>query len=368
MRIGIDARLIHQTGVGRYIRNLIRELARLKTTHTFVIFLPEDAYDSYILPGARWTKVKARVRWHTVCEQLVMPWLFYRNRLDLVHIPYHTIPVLYRGAYIVTIHDLIILHYATGKATNLPYPLYAAKRLGYRLMLRFGLANARKIIAVSQATKHEITRNFPCTHDRISVTYEAADTDILAGRNVQSDVVVRTRKPYVLYVGNSYPHKNLERLVDAWEYIQELSLVIVTPKDVFSGRLIEYIQKGSASSRIRIQFAADAAELGVLYAHARMLVFPSLMEGFGLPGVEAMAMGVPVVCSDIPVFREVYGDACLVFDPNDPKNISQKIHALHVDKKLRDTLIAAGKKQITRYSWKTMAEETLRIYEDSTCV
>lgn len=172
MRIGIDARLIEETGVGRYIRNLLTHLASVDTKNEYVVFLRKKSYDPFVLPGRNWTKVLADVPWHGVREQLVMPWLFWRARADLVHVPYHNPAVLYPGRFVLTIHDLTILHVNTGRATTLPPWLYALKRLGYMMVLSLGIKRAVKIIAVSKTTKNEILDHFRVPSDKIEVIYE----------------------------------------------------------------------------------------------------------------------------------------------------------------------------------------------------
>ncbi|HLD24624.1 MAG TPA: glycosyltransferase family 1 protein [Patescibacteria group bacterium] len=345
MRIGIDARLIEETGVGRYIRNLIIELGIIDHRNDYVVFLRKKSF-GMTLPD-RWEKRLADVHWHTVSEQFVMPKLFSDANLDLVHIPYHNPPILYSGNMVVTIHDLTILHFDTGKATTLPIPLYTLKRLGYWSELMIGLRRARSIIAVSQRTKQEISDHIGVDPQKITVTYEAAEIrKSRAKRLIEGE--------YILYVGNAYPHKNLETLLDSWNG----TIVLATPDDYFSKRLPRL-------DNVVMFGPANAEQLSNLYTHAAALVFPSLMEGFGLPGLEAMCLGTPVVCSDIGVFREVYGEACLRFDPKNPKDIRQKIQKVFDDKTLLNSLIEKGKKQAAKYSWRKMAEDTLRVYEGS---
>ena len=350
MRIGIDARLIEETGVGRYIRNLVGELSEIDTKNSYAVFLRKKSYDSFKLPNSRWQKRLANVPWHTVIEQLVMPKLFAKEHLDLVHIPYHNPPIFYGSPMVITIHDLTILHFDTGRATTLPSPLYKLKRWGYWCELSIGLRRAKNIIAVSEATKQEIIDHFGINPSKIIVTYEAADVGKSSKKRLIED-------RYVLYVGNAYPHKNLDTLLAAWTHMKNTRLVLATPRDYFSEQLAKKIDKNV------IMFGpATKNQLVNLYTYAQALVFPSLMEGFGLPGIEAMALGTPVICSDIPVFREIYGDACLMFDPKNPEDIAAKLNRIMEDKNLRTTLITQGKKQAARYSWRRMAEQTLKTY------
>jgi len=172
MKIGIDARLIGETGVGRYIRNLIAELGKIDRTNSYIVFLRKNAFDAFELPNAGWKKRLADVPWHSIAEQLFMPAIFNREHLDLLHIPYFNVPLFYFGKFIVTIHDLTILHFDTGKATTLPYVFYKFRRLGYYISLMKAIFWSEKVIAVSQTTKCEILDHFDVPREHIEVIYE----------------------------------------------------------------------------------------------------------------------------------------------------------------------------------------------------
>lgn len=346
MRIGIDARLIEETGVGRYIRNLIAELGKLDSTNEYVVFLRKKSFDTKF--PHRWEKRLADVHWHTVREQFVMPRLFVKAKLDLVHIPYHNPPMFYPGRMVVTIHDLTTLHFNTGRATTLPPHLYQLKRLGYLTELAIGLRKATRIIAVSETTKKEIVNHFRVSPEKISVTREGVShTKTIPKRFIA--------EPYVLYVGNAYPHKNVETLIRAMHLVPK-QLVLVGNDDIFYRRL--KAQYNSAA--IRFFGPANDMQLASLYANADAFVFPSLMEGFGLPALEALSYGTPVAISDIPVFHEIVGEYATYFDPSSPESIANAL--LSVQKK---TIPEAF---FDKYSWKRMAEQTLHIYESCICI
>ncbi len=172
MKIGIDARLVNETGVGRYVRNLIAELGKIDDKNSYVVFLRKSAFDSFALPNARWTKRLADIPWHSVTEQLFMPAIFNSEHLDLLHVPYFNVPLFYFGKCIVTIHDLTILHFDTGKATTLSYVFYKIRRLGYYISLLKAIFWSEKIIAVSESTKKEILDHFDVLSEQIEVIYE----------------------------------------------------------------------------------------------------------------------------------------------------------------------------------------------------
>jgi len=250
MKIGIDARLINETGVGRYIRNLLDELKYQDLKNHYVIYLPEKSFYNFILPSDRWEKRLATARWHTFQEQFIMPILFLKDNLDLLHVPYFNIPIFYPKKFVVTIHDLTILHFMTGKATMLPYFFYTLRRLGYRLLLEFGLRKASAIIVPSQTTKQEIINHFHIPKTRIHVTYEGVDRAIgkrktpACRQGRENGKRKLMTNPYFLYVGNAYPHKNLEMLVLAFEDFihskkdeNQYRLVLVGKDDFFYNRL-----------------------------------------------------------------------------------------------------------------------------------
>lgn len=358
MRIGIDARLIAETGVGRYTRNLIRELQRIDRTNEYVVFLRKGSFEAFALPNKRWRKVLADVPWHTITEQILMPGILRREKLDLLHVPYFNVPIFYRGPFVVTVHDLTILHFDTGKASTHAWVLYKLRRLGYRVIVRWGIMHAKHLIAVSQATKKEILDHFPVVADTITVTHEGVD------ENLQRPQTPLIKGSYFLYVGNAYPHKNLETLVAAFGKLKDTTtLVFVGKDDFFYRRIRKNVEDVGLSKSVTFFGAANDAQLASLYQHAVALVFPSRMEGFGLPALEAMSFGCPVVCSDIPVFHELLGDEAVYFDPQSPDDLAQKLKGV-IDQGTR-TQREPNANVLSRFSWKQMAQKTITIYERS---
>ncbi len=369
MKIGIDARLIEETGVGRYIRNLIAELGTLDQTNEYRIFLREKSFHAFKEPNRRWKKIVADVPWHTLAEQFQMPRLYEKEGLDLVHIPYHNPPIFYRGRTVVTIHDLTILHFSTGKATTLPRPLYVLKRLGYVVGLGVGLIKAKHIIAVSHATKREIIDHFRIRPDKITVTYEGVDHNLTSSIRDQKLDSRRIGDPYFLYVGNAYPHKNVETLINAWKLVLSRlppkathKLILVGNEDFFYKRLKAYVRERDLEDRVVFFGAADDEELIRLYKGALAFIFPSRMEGFGLPALEALSLGCTVLASNISVFHEILGDHAVYFEPNDPESIAGAISGC-MKKVAPNKESEILQNFLKQYSWKKLAKETLQIYD-----
>ncbi len=367
MKIGIDARLIHETGVGRYVRNLIAQLGKTDQTNTYVVFLRKAAYQSFTPPNVHWQKRLADVQWHSVTEQLFMPAIYWQEHLDLLHVPYFNVPLFYFGKFVVTIHDLTILHFDTGKASTLPYVFYKLKRIGYHLELMKALFWAEKIIAVSEVTKTEITDHFDILRENIEVTHEGIDKELFTQSSPKREI----KEPYFLYVGNAYPHKNLEILIESFaslitDYRLPITprLVLVGKDDFFYRRLRETEKVKLLGDKIVFKTVVSDSVLSVLYRFAQASVFPSVMEGFGLPPLEALSLGCPVIVADIPVFHELLGAASIYFDPHDTRVLTNHLKsALGVLRTKSFTQKARA--IVSKYSWQKMARETLSVYESS---
>jgi len=371
MRIGIDARLWEQTGVGRYIKNLCLNLQKIDKKNDYVLFIRKEDLESVKkeLKNPKWSIVEANIKWHSVAEQVELPLLLNKEKLDLVHFPYFSVPISYRKPYVVTIHDLIINHFSTGEASTLAYPLYLGKRLSYKFVVKHAAKRARRIIVPSDATKEEIIDHLKISAKKINIIPEAAEIQVksqkLSIRQAQDKS--QSLGKYFLYVGNAYPHKNLASLIYAFNKIskeyKELKLILVGQKDYFYKKLE---QENALSDKIIFYGKASDSELANLYANAIALVMPSLMEGFGLPVLEAMSLRCLAVCSDIPSFREVAANSAVYFKPEDANDIKETMKSVYVNnEKYRQEKLEMGFKRAQKYSWKKAAEETLNVYESS---
>lgn len=366
MRIGIDARLYHQTGVGRYIKNLISQLEILDKKNEYFIYLRSEEYGTFSPISNRWHKRLVNIPWHTFKEQIDFPRILLTDRLDVAHFPYFNVPILYPKKYLLTIHDLIIDHYDTGRASSLPFPLYKAKRVGYKLALSYGIKKASWITAISQTTKKEIIDHYHVSSSATTVTYDALDSHFLHAATHH-----RPKKyydfPYLLYVGNAYPHKNLELLLKAFKMLrnkEKIKLVLAGDDNYFYPRLEKYAANLGISKEVVFFGNANDEQLVDLYSYSKLLVFPSLMEGFGLPNLEAVTCGKLCTVSDIPAFREVWEDSLIYFYPEKIDDFVYKIlFALHMDKKDYQKKLQDAKKKVEKFNWRKTASETLSIYE-----
>src|SRR6266568_4454099 len=361
MRIGIDARLWNETGVGRYIRNLVENLLEIDTNNEYVLFVSKGFKSEDLrLKNEKWKIVEIDIRWHTLEEQIRFPKILEKENLDLVHFPYFSIPIRYNHPFVITIHDLIIHHYPTGKASTLPSPLYYLKLFGYQFVIKQAAQKAQRVLTVSEATKSEIVKHLHVPADKIFVTYEGVEEK--PKFKTQSTKLQLKFQKYFLYVGNAYPHKNLDRLVEAFSLIikdyPKVKLILVGKEDYFYRRLKQKVKALAIEQNVFFTGFVSEEELQRYYQHAVATVVPSLMEGFGLPGLEAMRAGCLVLASAIPSLKEIYQDGALYFDPLAVDSLHATIREVLSEKKTFQSYIAEGRERVGFFSWKKMAEQT----------
>lgn len=368
-RIGIDVRLWSQTGIGRYIRNLTLQLLHTECNYEFILFVrPQDVSSVRRLTidtSVMYQIVETDISWHSAKEQIVFPKLLEKYNLDLVHFPYFSIPIFYKKPYVITVHDLIINYFPTGRASTLPVPMYKIKRFGYALILKTAIKKAKKIITPSYATKKEIEKVYHTSSDKILVTQEGVDSNI---SDFKPDIFPE-KNPYFLYVGNAYPHKNIETLIQAFQIFSEKNpsykLKLVGREDFFYKRLKKML-KGRTDNIEFLGFVPDD-KLGGLYKHASATVVPSFMEGFGLTALEAMQMGSLVVASDIPSLREVCKNNACYFNPSDPLHLAKTLdYVCNLTSNDKKRIIEDSKKHAKLFTWKKTANLTLDVY--SSCL
>jgi len=363
MKIGIDCRLWEETGVGRYVRNLVLNLQKLDKKNNYVLFVLTKDFNELKIQNPNFKIVKTDIKWHTTREQFELPKILNRENLDLMHFPYFSVPLFYKRPFVVTIHDLIIDHFSTGKASTLPPIIYNLKLSSYKFVLKKAVKNAKKIIAVSQATKNEIVGHLKINPQKIIVTHEGIDDKI---RNLNIEIRNNTlNTKYFLYVGNAYPHKNLNRLLEAFKTIKsDVSLALVVKEDYFYQRLKQKVDELSLSKRVSFLHEIRDEELSALYRNALALVFPSLMEGFGLPALEAMANNCLVLASDIPSLKEVCADSAIYFNPYEINDMAKKMNEVLInDKNLYDGKKEKAFERTKLFTFEKMAKETLKVYE-----
>lgn len=376
MKILIDGRFLgpEGTGIGRYTEKLLENLQTIDRVNEYFVMLRSENFDLFQPTNPNFRKVLADAKWYTLKEQVTLPKIILSIRPDLIHFPHFNIPVTYRGKYVVTIHDLIKSDFASQASSTRAPLVYWAKHFVYERVVRLAVRRARQVIVPTNTIKEKVIKQLGTPEDKINVTYEAAEEKFFAwGEAKLSESEIKkvldkyhVKTPFIIYVGNSYPYKNLDRLLEALKLLpSNLSLVNPSPRSIFRERLGEKARELGLSDRVFLPGYVPDEDLSVLYRGAEAYVFPTLSEGFGIPPLEAMASKLPVVCSDIPVLREVCGDNALYFDPLNVGDIASKITQVLDDKKLRTYLIAQGLERAKQFSWRKMAAQTLKIYEEA---
>ena len=381
MRIGIDARFYGAIGkgLGRYTEKLIEHLERIDTGNEYVVFLREENFSAYEPKNPRFRKALADYQWYSFAEQIAFPLFLRRFRLDLMHFPHFNVPILYRGEFVVTIHDLILLRYPTVRNTTRLAFLYWMKFAAYRFVIASAIRRAAHIITVSHFAKQDILAHYPEAAGKVSVTYEAADPFCRMPLAGQEDAVLgrlglrtgeRGRdilRPYFLYVGNAYPHKNLGLLIETAERMPEYRFVLVGKSDHFYMRLERETSRRHLSNVVFAGFLADQ-ELSILYRHAAAYVFPSLYEGFGFPAGEAMACGLPVISSSAGALPEVVGpdgEAGVLVPPANADALAAALKRVMADEELRRRMGAAARRRVeTHFTWEQAGKQTVAVYEE----
>jgi glycosyltransferase involved in cell wall biosynthesis len=373
MRIGIDARFFGSIGkgLGRYTQKLIENLEKIDTQNQYVVFLRRENFDEYQPKNKNFQKILADYRWYSLVEQIFFPILLYKCKLDLMHFPHFNAPLFYKRKFVLTIHDLILIHFPTVRSSTLSPIFYRFKFLVYKIVIRSAIFRAKKIIAVSKFTRKDILavyKNIP--ENKIEVTYEACENSQMVGVKNGNEILQKYGiiKPYFLYIGNVYPHKNPERLVLAFKRLETLKkdvkLVFVGGEDYFYARLKKSVEDKKIRNIIFSGFVPDQ-ELSVLLRNATAYIRSSLYEGFELPPLEAMAEEVPVLSSRHECALEILEDAALYFDAENIESMTDSILKIMTDTDLKQKIIEKGRKQVKKYSWEKMARETLEIYTNS---
>lgn len=379
-RIGIDARFYGPLGkgLGRYTQEIVDNVIKSDKINDYVIFLSKENYNDFLADGEKVKKVLADVRWYTLGEQILMPYYIFKAKLDLIHFPHFNVPIFCPVRFVITIHDLILTKFPTTRATTLGPILYKIKNFGYRIVIWLALKRAKKVIAVSSFTKKDIVRQFNVNPDKVAVTYEGV-ANVFFNKNNISDSLEILKKyninlPFLLYVGNAYPHKNLEGLVRVFMEMKkedkylDLKLILVGKEDYFYKRVRQYAEGLFNEKNNEVVFPGYVPDndLNYFYEKAAAYVFPSFYEGFGLPPLEAMARGCPVVSSNKTCLPEVLGKAAIYFNPDNEKEMKEQISKLIVDANLCEELINRGYEQAKKFSWADCARQTLDIYKEIT--
>jgi hypothetical protein len=367
MRIGIDLRMVGGgSGIDRYISELSHEILTLDKKNEYVLFFRgADKSADYKKYGHK--IVIANIPHYSFAEQIKLPFILRKEKLDLIHFPHFNVPILYRRPFVVTIHDLTHTLFPGKKKSHFFH------RLAYNLVFNSAIKRARKIIAVSQSTKREILEHFNVDQNKIQVVYEGFDAiyGIMDKQEAFAKVANKfgITKPFILYVGVWRRYKNLPMLAQAFDKLKEqgldLELVLAGSPDPFYPEIKDHISRIMNHESVITPGRVSDEDLKFLYNASILFVLPSLMEGFGLTALEAAACGVPIACSDIPTLREIMGQGAAYFDPNNLDNMVEVLSGVLKNDQHLEELANLSLSRSKYFSWKQAGEETIEIYESN---
>jgi glycosyltransferase involved in cell wall biosynthesis len=365
LRIAIDARKLRDYGIGTYIRNLLRHLARIDQSTEYVVLCPEAECQTVREFGENFRTVAEGAPGYSLREQITIPMDLRRERVDLFHAPHYVLPPLTPCKSVVTIHDCI----------HLRFPQYLPHRIGYayaRTSLWIAAHRSSHILTVSEASKRDILDYFSVPSSKIDVIYNGIDERF--SETPAEDDVERVREryqldhPFILYAGNIKPHKNLERTISAFHLLRksgefdQVKLVIIGDEIAKYAALRHAVHRHKLHKHVRFFGFVQDRTLAILYRLAAVFVFPSLYEGFGLPPLEAMASGTPVITSNVSSLPEVVGDAAMLVDPLQPEAIAHALRRVLTDSGLREDLRARGLERARHFSWDRSIRRVREIY------
>ncbi len=374
MRIGIDVRpmVSEGTGVGSYALNLIKNIASLDSNNNYTLF--SNSFKDRISLESLHLPLNFKLKDYWVPNRILRglwnyisypPIESFVGDVDIFHSP-HSIPIPVRKAkLIVTIHDLYFLKYPDMVGRDV---IEDHRRLSTNYLIK-----VRKIITVSDNSKKDIIELFDVNPEKITVIYEGVD-DIF--RVVNEDTSLENvRKKYrlphefILFIGTISPRKNPGGLIESISILRkrglkDISLIMIGPEGFKAGEVLRLIYERNIEDSVRHIGYVPYEDMPYIYNMASLLVYPSLYEGFGLPPLEAMACGVPVIASNISSIPEILGDAALLVDPYNPGEIADYIEKILNDESLRSSHIEKGLKKAASYSWEDTAKKVLKVYEE----
>ncbi|MDR0591037.1 MAG: glycosyltransferase family 4 protein [Candidatus Nomurabacteria bacterium] len=358
--IVIDARIINSS-TGRYIERLLTYLEKIDKTNNYTILVPSVDIYCWKPANKNFRVMPADFKNYSISEQLGFNKFLNSLQADLVHFCMPQQPVLYRKNKVTTVHDLILFNTYNSDKNWL---LFHIKQAIGRLVFKSVGKRSTVVITPSQYTKRDFVKFARIPEDKARVIYDAADKV-----GVKSRTYKLPFKKYLLYVGSQTDYKNIKRLITAHQkvrdtYDRNLGLVLVGRKSYYTEKHEEFTNKIGAEGVLFTGFLPDD-QLAYLYKNAAAYVFPSLMEGFGLPGLEAMQFGTPVISSYATCLPEIYGGSAIYFNPTDPDDMADRIISVLSDKKLLKDLSKRSKERVKDFSWERCARETHQAYLDA---
>ncbi len=366
MKIGFDARMIDWAGVGTYSYNLLKALQEIDKTNEYILFCDRQSIVQ-VPDGANSRKAIVTEAVFSAFLQLFFSLTLKNQKLDIFHSPHFIYPLFLSSPAVVTIHDLIPLKCPPSMPSIIG-------RAYYQKANRRAIAKAKMVVVVSESTKKDIQEIFDVTEERIRVIPHGVGNNfqVVRDKSLLDEVKrkYRIRSKFILNIGNSKPHKNWAGLIESFALLRketkDYQLVLVGGRDSRFSEAVKLIKKLELEEDVLITGFVAEKDMPLLYNAAEILVFPSHYEGFGLPVLEAMACGTPVICSNSSSLPEVAGDAALMVDPNDGEGLAASMKKVLAEQRIRQDLSEKGLKRIEQFSWKKAAQRTLEVYGEVT--
>ena len=356
MKIAIDVQttLGKPTGFGFYVSNLVENLKNSDAKDDFVLIKPDSEVDF---------STPKRFVW----DQLTLPRLAGKHKVDLLHQPCFSAPFIFKGPVVITIHDIISILFPE----NIPF----ASRMFYSKWMPFSYRKATKIITISHSTQNDIVRVLKIPKEKITVIHNGVDEKfkikVSAGKIKEVKAKYKIPGDYILHIGTLEPRKNLGFLIDAFSKAiadrknQSLNLVVTGKRGWYFEDLFEKVAKLGLKEKVIFTGYVDEDDKAALYQGARIFAFPSLYEGFGLPPLEAMVSGIPVISSDTSSMPEVVGDAGILLKPNNLEGWVKAITKINGDDEFHKQLSQKSEIQADGFSWKKTAQQTIDVYHQA---
>ncbi len=368
-RIAIDARKWRDYGIGTYVRNIVRALALIDHENTYFLFCHHEDVPTLKDLSENFVPVVNESLGYSIREHWSLPAQVRRLGVDLFHEPHYVLPLLLGTKSVVTIHDCI----------HLRFPEYLPNRAAIhyaRFMKTSALRRAKVVFTVSEASKRDILHFFPWTDpSRIRVVSNAIDADLMEAPDQEELDRVKERyqiaQRFILYAGNIKPHKNLPRLIEAFARLratpghEDVHLMIIGDEIGKTPELRRRVESFQLRPFVRFFGFVPERTLAALYRLATVFAFPSRYEGFGLPPLEAMACGTPVVTSNVSSLPEVVGNAAVLVDPDDGEAIAAGISRILDDPAFANDLKEKGRIQAKKFNWEDSARKTLAGYNEA---
>ena len=359
-KVVIDARE-SGTSTGRYVDKLIEHLAYLKPAYDITILTKPERMSFIQKIAPNFKVIETPYKEFTFAEQIGLLKQIKSLKPDLVHFTMVQQPVLYRGKVVTTMQDLTTVRFRNPSKNAI---VFTIKQIVYKWVNKKVAKESVNLITPTEFVKKDVVDYTHVSPDKIMVTYEAADKITDAPEPVSG----LENQQFIMYIGRPMPHKNLGRLVEAFKILKQkypaLKLVLAGKKDGLYERIERAVKEDELKDVLFTGFVTEG-QLRWLYEHTAAYIFPSLSEGFGLPGLEALVTGAPVVSSNATCLPEVYGDSVLYFDPLNTQDMADKIARVLSDVNLVADLRQKGLKQVQKYSWQRMAEQTLEVYKNT---